>query len=88
MELPHSYYRGKKHVPIPSGKRKISVIIKKNKKKQNKTKIYKEKSLMFVKGRFVVGCTDVMIGGAKEDDGCFLRIFYPTKLTDTYVGTH
>ena len=45
---------------------------------------------MFVKGRFVVGCTDVMIGGglAKEDDGCFLRIFYPTKLTDTYVGTH
>jgi hypothetical protein len=43
---------------------------------------------MFVKGRFVVGCTDVMIGGAKEDDGCFLRIFYPTKLTDPYVGTH
>nr|CAH0098329.1 unnamed protein product [Daphnia galeata] len=39
---------------------------------------------MFVKGRFVVGCTDVMIGGAKEDDGCFLRIFYPTKLTDPY----
>ena len=24
----------------------------------------------------------------EEDDGCFLRIFYPTKLTDTYVGTH
>lgn len=55
---------------------------------KKKTKIYKEKSLMFVKGRFVVGCTDVMIGGAKEDDGCFLRIFYPTKLTDPYVGTH
>ena len=45
---------------------------------------------MFVKGRFVVGCTDVMIGGItkEEDDGCFLRIFYPTKLTDPYVGTH
>lgn len=42
---------------------------------------------MFIKGRFVVGCTDVMIGGLGKEDGCFLRIFYPTKLTDTYVGT-
>jgi hypothetical protein len=41
---------------------------------------------MLVKGRFVVGCTDVMIGGSSQEDGCFLRIFYPSKLTDTYVG--
>ncbi|XP_046455783.1 platelet-activating factor acetylhydrolase-like isoform X1 [Daphnia pulex] len=56
MELPHSY-RGKRHVPVPSG-------------------------------RFVVGCTDLMIGGPTKEDGCFLRIFYPTKLTDTYANSN
>ena len=40
MELPHSYYRGKKHVPIPSGKiQKISCQLFKTKQKYTKKKV-------------------------------------------------
>ena len=45
MELPHSYYREKKHVPIPSGKiQKISCYYK------TKQKYTKKKVLCSLKG--------------------------------------
>lgn len=36
-------------------------------------------------GKFVVGCTD-LIGSSKED-GCLLRLFYPTNLQDVYENS-
>lgn len=72
MELPHSH-DGKKHVPVPTGKLLIYKLIV----TQNKW--------LFIKGRYVVGCTDLMIGPSQED-GCFLRIYYPSQLKDTHVN--
>nr|CAH0098331.1 unnamed protein product [Daphnia galeata] len=35
-------------------------------------------------GKYVVGCTDIMIGGPNKEDGCFLRMYYPSQIKDTY----
>lgn len=85
MELPHSY-RGKRHVPVPSGIIKWLHFPFYKQQSIRFSRDLVQKSLMLIKGRFVVGCTDLMIGGPTKEDGCFLRIFYPTKLTDTYVN--
>ncbi|XP_057378526.1 platelet-activating factor acetylhydrolase-like [Daphnia carinata] len=37
-------------------------------------------------GKYVVGCTDLMIGPSQED-GCFLRIYYPSQLKDTHENS-
>lgn len=37
-------------------------------------------------GRFVVGCTDVMIG-LTAAEGCFLRLYYPSVLKDAYESS-
>ena len=39
-----------------------------------------------IKGKYVVGCTDIMIGGPNKEDGCFLRMYYPSQIKDTYVS--
>lgn len=42
-------------------------------------------SKSFLEGKYVVGCTDIMVGSNTED-GCFLRLYYPSQLNDAYVS--
>ena len=74
MKAPQ-YHNGKKHLPVPSGNYFTFYIL------QQEIKI----SILYSNvGRFVVGCTDVMIG-PNTAEGCFLRLYYPSVLKDAYV---
>lgn len=77
MELPHCY-QGKTHVPAPSGKF-VDLITH---TKLDPSIIY---SYVSNKGKYVVGCTDI-ITGPDSQNGCLFRMFYPTKLNDIYAS--
>ncbi|XP_046443749.1 platelet-activating factor acetylhydrolase-like isoform X3 [Daphnia pulex] len=39
---------------------------------------------VFSKRKYVVGCTNLMTGGPSKEDGCFLRVYYPSQIKDVY----
>ena len=61
-------HNGKPHLPIPKGIYLTLHLI-----------YYMIKIWWIKKGRYVVGCTDVMVGPSIAD-GSYFRIFYPTDI--------
>lgn len=72
-------HNGKTHLPIPKGILITNELIS----------FYSITWWIIIqyKGRYVVGCTDVMVGPSVED-GSFFRLFYPTDIATDKIYVH